>query len=348
MIHEYGHFIVARKCGIFVEEFAIGMGPKLFGVEKNGTLYSLRLLPLGGFCKMLGEDADVKDDRAFNSKKVSRRILVVLAGAFMNIMLALIVYIFMILFSGFSTTHVLEVVKDSPAAQADIRAGDRIVAINGSRVNISEDIIFSVNKAGIAPIDIVIDRQGELIGKNVVPIKNGSNIILGFSMPYKSGFFQSRQDNADMQKAGFLESIKVGFYNTFSYVKATVSGVIDLITTKVKLSSDQVGGPIGIIAGIDKIYKNNSADSLIERLRLSLMLIFNFAAIISINLGVINLLPLPALDGGRFVFLLIEAVRGKPVPANREGIVHLVGFVFFMALAIFVAYLDILKLMGSS
>jgi regulator of sigma E protease len=335
LVHEFGHFIVARFNGIFVEEFAIGMGPKLVSVNKNNTMYSIRLLPIGGYCKMLEEDEEGKEAMSFNSKKVSQRISVVLAGAIMNFILAIVIFIAIALTTGYRTTTIGNFTENSPAQMAGLQVGDQIVRINGSRVNIFEDLSMAINNSHGRPIEVTYRRNGVTNTTVIQPVADTSgNIRIGIMPKQLQGINGSAPG---IENIGFFEAISAGYYQLLFWTRLTIGGIIDLFTFNIGI--EQMAGPIGVVSFIGVIYEETSAN------RMDFIInMFNFAALLSVSVGAFNLMPIPALDGGRLVFLTIEAIRKKPISEEVEGKVHLVGFIVLMGLAVVVAYQDILRL----
>ena len=340
VVHEFGHFIIARKNGILVEEFAVGMGPILLKKQKGETLYTIRALPLGGFCKMLGEDESTDDnaniEKSFNNKTVLQRIAVISAGSIMNFILSFVIAMILVFVNGFGTTIVNFPIENTPAYIAGLQSGDRIVRIDNSRIRIFEDVQFALVNNGATPIDLTINRDGTMIIKEITPMQVGQNYMIGFSPQQYAGFFSS--DTHGLERAGFLESISTSFWTVGSYVRLVLHGLGQLVTFNV--SVDEMAGPVGIVNVIGDVYQNNIEISVWHTATIMLRL----AALISANLGVFNLLPFPALDGGRLAFLSIEAVRGKPINPEKEGIVHLVGFAMLMVLFVLVTFNDITRL----
>ena len=357
LVHELGHFAAARRCGIWVEEFAIGMGPKLFGWQKGETLYTIRALPLGGFCRMHGDDAapaeggdDTQESiagKALNSKPIYQRMMVMFAGSFMNFVLAFILFTIVVGFTGFRTTTIMHVAQDSPAQAAGIVPGDRITHINGSRRFLWEDVLFEVSTGYGRPVEIGFMRDGRRLDTTIAPVWTGDRYLLGIGPGIRTGMFTEPPEG--FYRTGITEAATVGFMRIGFFIRTTVLGLIRLVTAG--LGMDQLAGPIGIVNIIGGQYQEAvdtaaavGASTAVVVLSVVITMT-NFAAIISANLGVVNLLPLPALDGGRIVFLTLEAIRRKPVSPEREGMVHLAGFVLLMILAVFIAYQDILNLL---
>lgn len=334
MVHEGGHFIAAKKCGVVVEEFAIGMGPKLWGKHKGETLYSIRLFPVGGYCKMLDENSEPSDKRGFNSVSVWKRMIIVLAGVFMNFLLAILINAVIIMFIGYGGNIISKVSEESPAAGAGIMEGDKITNIDGSSIHLFEDIRFRISQRESENIVIGYERNGEYFEADV-NVPAGENI--GIAVTRKTPFF--RESVEGIEKAGFFESISAGFWESVYMVKVTVYGLGELVNMKASL--DDVAGPIGLTTVVGEVYEQTVKISVWD----VLINMANIAALLSANLGVMNLLPIPALDGGKFVFLLIEAIRKKPVSPEKEGIISFAGFAVLMFLGVLIAFNDIFKLL---
>jgi regulator of sigma E protease len=344
LVHEWGHFMAARKAGIFVEEFAIGMGPKLWSTKPGAegeykTVYSLRLLPIGGFCKMLGEDENRPDEpRALNNKKVWQRMLVMVSGAFMNFLLAFLVFLALNFISGFAVPEVRATLEGSPAQQGGLVAGDRITHVNGDRVWLYEDFIFELTTGGGKPMDLRVNRGGQVINLRITPMVDANgDYKLGFYPGVRAGLFGDVPEG--FSRVGFFEGVATAFNWIPTTIKMTVVGIYRMVTGQG--GGIEMSGMIGIASDINTIYESTLADGVVTML----LNMLGICGLISANLGIMNLLPLPALDGGRLVFLIYEGIRRKPVSPEREGTVHFVGFILLMVLAVFIAYQDILKLL---
>ena len=311
VIHEFGHFIFARMAGIKVEEFAVGMGPKLWGYQAKETLYSIRAFPLGGFCKMLGEDENVQDPRAFSSKPVWRRILVIVFGPIMNLVLAVV--IFSLAFSPIPVIR--QVVETAPAGKAGIVAGERILEIQGNTITEWNQIKPLITENVGKPTTIKLEKDGATREIILTPItqQGVQGGIIGIVPAYGyQGFSLANgiktAGNVSYQMVDYLGKLFVG-----------------------KASADDVVGPVGII-----VYMSDAAKS-------GILQVLSLTAFLSLNLFIVNLLPLPALDGGRLIFLIIEGIRRKPVDPQKEGFVHFVGFVLLMILSVIIIYRDVIK-----
>lgn len=308
LLHEGGHFMAAKASDIKVNEFAVGMGPKIFQKKKGETLYTLRAIPMGGYCAMEGEDSHSQDSRSFGSAPVYKRMIVVVAGAFMNFVLAIVIFTITSLFLGVQTTQVASLMDNMPAKSAGIMPGDRIVSIDNKETKTFAEIIDAINDSKNDQVEVKVLRDGidKEFKVNTFKDKEGRKLI-GFT---------------PIIKRSLLTSISAGFKTTFEVVKGVFKALSMLITGKAGLNN--LSGPIGVIKTIGKSTEQGI---------ISLLFI---TGLISANLGVINLLPIPALDGGKFVLLLVEAIRKKPVNEKFETFINLAGFIFLIGLMIFI------------
>lgn len=334
MIHELGHFIVARLNGIKVLEFAFGFGPKIIGFKGKETNYSLRLVPLGGFVKMYGMDAEIdengnqiiapsNDPRSFSNKKVWQRMSVIAAGPLMNLVLA--IFLFMIVFAYFgiatasNTNAVGSLIEGMPAQAAGIQPGDKVVSVNGVETPTWDDLTKSIHTMPEQDIVLVVEHEGiqrALTIKTQVDPATGNGLVgIGPEVIY--------------EKTTLLEASKYGFQQTVNFTRLILVTLAQMITGEAKA---ELGGPVAIVQAIDQ-----SAESGWENY-------LGFIGILSIQLGLLNLFPIPALDGSHLVFLLIEGLRGKPMNPERQNFIHFLGFVFLMCLMLAVTYKDIIKL----
>ncbi len=328
MIHEFGHFITAKKSGVLVNEFAIGMGPCLFHVDKGETKYSLRLFPIGGFCAMLGEDEASDDPRAFCNIYVWKRILIVVAGALFNFLLAFVLSIIFIVLCGVNTNEISNVSQGSGAYEAGIEAGDRIIRLDGSRIyNFREISIYMQFFHSDQPVEVVIEREGQQIKKSVSPHK------------LESGIYQLGVAGGYRRASGPLEVLGYSFLELRYWIKTTFFSLKQLFTGNVGLKD--LSGPVGIGSAMNNVIeeaqqKGGPMDVFVN--------VLNFAILLTANLGVMNLLPLPALDGGRLVFLLVEAIGRYKVPSDKEAMVHGIGMVLLLGLMAVIMCKDIMNL----
>nr|WP_284680990.1 RIP metalloprotease RseP [Aceticella autotrophica] len=317
MVHEFGHFIVAKMSGTKVNEFSIGFGPRLFKWKYGETEYSFRILLLGGYCALAGEDEKTDDKRGFANKPWYIRLAILAAGPIMNILLAM-VFLFMAFYiTGSPVPQVKSVLSGYPAQKAGILPNDKIVMINGTKINDWNDLerIISSNKG--TELNLKIKRDNSIIDKKITPItdKKTSKAMIGIMPEYQRSIFLA---------------IKTAVDKTIYFSKIIILSIVLLITGKV--STNDLMGPVGIVQTIGVVAKTGFVDLLI------------FSAFISVNLGLFNLLPFPALDGGRILFVIIEVLRGKPVDPNKEGFVHYIGFLLLIILFIFVTYRDLVRI----
>lgn len=324
-VHELGHFLAARIFGVNVLEFAIGMGPTILKKQGKKTLYSVRAIPMGGFCKMEGEDEDLNTDGSFNSKKPLPRIVILIAGAAMNILLGFIIVTSLVAVSavqsgGLSSTVVDSVNSEASAAEF-LQPGDRITEVNGSRVHIKRDISFALSGYDGGECSLTYVRDGRKYTESFTPMQadNGDgtqSYIVGFSIK-----------TAKITPWGILHE---GLFQTIWMVKLVFVSLGMLLGGKAELSD--MSGPVGVVSAMNSVAQSGLLNFLF------------FAAFLAVNIGVMNLLPLPALDGGRVVFALFELIFKKPVPPEKEGVVHAIGFALLIALMVFVTWNDIVRL----
>lgn len=327
-IHELGHYLAARKFGVTIREFAIGMGPKLFTrvSETTGTAYSLRLLPIGGFVAMEGEDEASEDENAFHKKPVWQRIIITAAGAFMNIVVGILVMSILVASQESLVSNRIALLPEDEnginyAYEAGLRVGDEFYEVEGTRVHIVNETLYEIMRKGIEPIDITVIRDGEKITFEdvVFPTFEEQGTIFG-TIDFK----------VEYEEKTFENVIKHAFFRSTSTIKTIWESLIDLLTGRYGIQS--ISGPIGITQTLGEAAKQGVAD------------LVYLAVVISMNLGVMNLLPLPALDGGRLIFQAIELVRGKPLSQNIEGAIHFAGLVLLMILMILIAVKDVIGL----
>lgn len=418
IIHEFGHYLFARKGGIKVNEFSLGMGPRLFSFNAAGTKWSVKLLPIGGSCMMEGEDETSDDEGAFANKSVWVRIWTVFGGPLFNFILAFLLSLFVIGTIGYDNSKIVSVTKGYPAEQAGLRAGDEITKINGTHINIGREVssYFVFNPLSDKDVNIEVKRGDEKLDFIVRPqakekfylgftynpgdgeaaiesitddgslkeagAKTGDVITAVDGNAIKSGtdlsnyFIANPLDGKEVKltlkgaESGKIEDIsvlpksagssytlgmvsntareKVGLGGTIYYalnetkyvVVTTVESLKMMVTGRVK--PKDIAGPVGIVNMIGNSYEQSKSEGIL----VVLLSMASISILISANLGVMNLLPIPALDGGRLVFLIIEAIRGKPVDPDKEGRVHFAGFVLLMILMVVVLFNDILRIIG--
>jgi regulator of sigma E protease len=412
VVHELGHFAAAKLSGIKVHEFSLFMGPKLFGVTKGETLYSVRLVPLGGFVRMEGEEEASDDARAFNKKPLHVRAFVCVAGPAMNVIMAVIIFAIIFFTVGFRTPVVSEVVSGSAAFEAGIQKGDRIVKYGNKPILHPMDISLFTFAGKGAEVEVELVRGNKRLTKSVAPdvIPAQKRYILGFVPTQAEGAdsnivqeivagsnavdselkpgdrivalsgkpVSNRQDIGEYMKENNGEPVRVsvlrghsqielevvptlqqspemidigvdyenrfgGFFDTVhnailytaSNIRSVYYGVVWLISGIVSL--DQMMGPVGIVTTIGDVVQQSPTISAI------ILSLLNISAFISVNLGVMNLIPFPALDGSKLLLIAVEGIRRKAIPPEKEAFISMVGFVLLIMLMIFTTYNDILR-----
>lgn len=328
--HEFGHFLLAKANGITVLEFAVGMGPTLLSFQKGGTKYSLKLLPIGGACMFEGEDGLASkegemSEGAFPNASVWGRISTVVAGPLFNFILAFVIALFMVNMIVIRDPVATQVLEGGAAAEAGLADGDRIVSIDGEAIHLYEEILLFTQTHRGGAVEVGYERDGKVDTVLVEPKYDES-----------SGRYMLGISNSDFVEVNGIRSLKYAWYEMRYNVKMTYKSLGMLVTGRV--SRQDVAGPVGIAVNLVGETYENTKDQGWQNVLVNMM---NITLMLSVNLGILNLLPLPALDGGRLVFLLLEVVRGKPVAPEKEGMVHFIGLVFFMALMVFVFFNDL-------
>lgn len=324
--HELGHFLLAKKNGIHVEEFCIGMGPVLVKKQGKDTTYAIRLLPIGGACMMGEDDADDVSEVSFNSKSVWERISVIAAGPIFNFILAFILSVIVVSWLGYDKPVIHTIVENSAAEEAGLQPGDVIKEINGKNIHIFREISAYNQFHPGEEMELVYERAGKEYGVTLTTRQ-------GEDGRYLIGITQGQY-----KKANAFTALQYGFYEVKFWIDYTIESLKMLFTGAIGL--DQLSGPVGIVDVVDEAYDTN-----IQYGVSSVILAFlNLSILLSANLGVMNLLPIPALDGGRLVFLFVEAIRGKRIPPEKEGVVHLAGLIALFGLMIFVMFNDLQRL----
>lgn len=328
LFHELGHFLLAKANGIRVNEFCLGLGPTLFGIQKGETKYSLKLFPIGGACMMEGEDEESTDDRAFGKKSVWARISVVAAGPLFNFLMAFVFAFILICNIGVDLPTLAGVSEGYPAETAGMQAGDVILKLNHSRVHFFRDISAYTQFHPGETVTVTYERDGE---RNETVITPQYNEEYGY---YMYGFL----GNTERAHGTVLDNLKYSVYEVKYWISVTLNSLRALITGQV--SVNEMSGPVGIVNMIGEGYEESvSYGYFAAFLQMLYITIF-----LSANLGVMNLLPLPALDGGRLLFMIIEVIRGKRVDPDKEGMVHFIGMMLLFALMILVLFNDVRKL----
>jgi regulator of sigma E protease len=336
--HEFGHFIAAKKSGILVEEFSVGMGAKIFSHKKGETEYTVRLLPLGGFCRMQGEEDDgTIGPRSFLSKSVGVRFVVMAAGPFMNFVLAFIMIFGLTATSYMAVPEIKEVLQDTPAQEIGLQAGDEIYRVNGKRIHIYDEMEAQTYKNSGEEMRLDILREGEVYSYKLTPKYDADRqgYIIGFSPKIEVGLFSETVEG--YPRTSVLETMRYSYYSMVNYIKLTAEGLARVFTFTAK--KDEYGGPISIVKMVGDSYEAGLSYGLKE----AIQNVIYIGAVLSANLGVLNLFPIPALDGGRILLLLVEAIRRKPLNPELESKIHFLGFAFIMGIMVFVLYGDIVK-----
>lgn len=313
-IHEFGHFITAKMNGVTVHEFALGMGPKLVSKQGKETLYSLRVLPIGGYVRMEGEDEASENPGSFSLKSPWQRLSVIAAGPIMNFVLAIVVITALFMLDGFPTNTIGELVEGAPAIEAGLLPGDEIVAINNTEIGSWDDVVTGISDAESDRLEVEVVRAG-IVEKFVITATQEEETgrrIIGIKPAFEKDL---------------LLSIKYAFMGVFYTVQAILQYLGSLLIGQGDFS--QVSGPVGIYNAVSQASQSG------------LKSVLNITGLLSINLGLINLLPFPALDGGRIIFIALEILRGKPIDQEKEGFVHFVGFVILMTLMVLLVMKDL-------
>lgn len=332
-VHEFGHFIVAKKAGVFVEEFALGMGPQIFKWKRKNdpTTYSIRLLPIGGFCAMAGEvveekEKKLKKNQYMCNKKPYQKFLILVAGVTMNFMLALLIFFIQGLIWGSSNqlSYVGMVTENSAVAKAGITEGDRIISINGVKTNTWDKIQVAIAlKNDSKSYEFVVKKSDGSVNKyevtpNYIKDKKGNEVmVFGFGA-------------GNTLNKGFIASIKYSLIKFYSVISSMTLIIVKLFSGALGLKS--LSGPVGMYTVVG------------ESAKLGIQSLLYLTAYLSVNLGFINIIPFPAFDGGRILFVIIEKIKGSPVKAEVENWFHTIGFILLMILMVVITYQDILRL----
>jgi len=322
-IHEFGHFMAARLCGVSVKEFAVGMGPTIFSwkSKKYDTKYGLRLFPIGGFVSMVGEDEESEEENAFCNKKVWKRIVIVLAGPIMNLLLGFLLMTVIVFSQGNLASTTIAKFEEGAVSSQKLQVGDEIVKVDGTRVHTGNDMVYEIMNQGYEPIDIEVIRNGEKL-----LIEDVSFLTLE-----DSGVTFGNYDFIPYAEESTLPNlIKHAYFRSVSTVKMVYDSLFGLLSGRFGMES--VSGPVGV------------AEVVGDAAKMGLLNFLYIVTVLSINLGVFNLIPFPALDGGRLLFLVIEGIRRKPINRNVESYINFVGIMILFAFMIFVTVKDIFKL----
>ncbi len=328
-IHEMGHFITARLCHVTVTEFAIGMGPKIFSWvgKKSGTRYSLRLFPFGGFTAMAGEDEESDDPNALSAKPLWQRFIITAAGSLSNITIGIILMTALVIFSGSLGSTVIyqftegENGETALSKASGLREEDRIVAIDGERVHTANELAYEIMRRGIEPVDVTVERDGTEITLADVkfPLASDEGIAFG-----SLDFYVYSEHRT------FSTVVKHAFFRSELTVEMIWESLFDLVTGRYGVEA--VSGPVGVTQVLDEAAKSGFSD------------LVYIAVVLSLNLGIVNLLPIPALDGGRLLFMIVELIRGKKIDPELEAKIHFAGIVILLGIMVLVTFKDIANL----
>ncbi len=373
-LHEFGHFIMAKLSGVSVLEFAVGMGPAIFKKQGKETLYSIRVFPIGGYCKLDGENSETDNPSAFCNQKLWKRFLVVAAGAILNILLGFVLIIIMISIQPHSegqpntiSTPIIEsLVENSYIEESGIQPGDKIVEIDGHKIHIYDEIrLYTSKLQGDEIIPVTVERDNKKLEFEIKPSLSETIYEYGEDSATVTTIINGAEDKqiieytdevrenvssvigqtasekryligfeAHQQEVTIFNIIPYAYHYTGYVIKMVYRALWDMITGKTGFS--EVSGPVGIVSAVNTAINANVQYRLVN--------ILSLASVLTINLGVFNLLPLPALDGGRLFFMLIELIRRKPVPPEKEGMVHAIGLMLLLLLSIVISYNDIMKI----
>ena len=329
LIHEFGHYIMARTFKVGIKEFAIGMGPKLISKtsKKTGIAYSLRAIPIGGFVSMDGEDEENESENSLNKKPIWQRFFIMVAGSVMNLLCGFILVGILVgmMANSLGNTTVSKLSENYEAVEGGLQVGDKIISINGENVHTAYDLSYTMFRDGKKSNTVVVERNGKKITLKGVEFYETLKDEEGKE-------YQSLTFYVEKEKFGVGVFFKHTFNRSFTTVEMIWESVIDLVSGKYGL--DQMSGPVGITSEIGKAAKSGDGG----------VSLINLTAVIALNLGVMNLLPLPALDGGRILFLIIEAIRRKPLKREVEGYIHFAGMILLLLLMVIISCKDIIKL----
>ena len=356
IFHEFGHFIVAKINHVGVIEFSLGMGPRIISWASDGekhhfmffkstaffeehpefeghTVYSWKILPFGGSCMMLGEEEDVEDEHSFSRKSVPARMAIIFAGPFFNFILAFLLSLIVIGYAGHDPALITGVEQGGAAEAAGLQEGDLITSIGSSSIVVNREVsYYSIfNTLDGTPVRIEVERDGEEKAFDVTPKLTKKD---DGSEAYMFGFYHS----APRVKGGFFDTLKYSLYEVKFWIATTLKSLGMMITGRV--STDQISGPVGIVKQVGDVVEQSKP----EGVATVLMNLLIFSILITANLGVMNLLPIPALDGGRLLFLIIELIIRRPLPRKVESYVNMGGFIILMGLMVFIMANDVMKL----
>lgn len=328
LFHELGHFLLAKHNDVRVNEFCLGLGPTIVGFTKGETKYSLKLLPFGGACMMEGEDEASDDDRGFNNKSVLQRASIIAAGPIFNFIMAIAFSFILVASVGFDRPVLTEVMDGYPAKEAGLMAGDEIVKLGNKPIHLYREVSLYTYFHANEMVEVTYQRDGEKHTTNLMPKYDEE------SGRYLFGFYGTTARS----KGTLSETFRYSVYEVKYWICATIESLGQLFTGHVGIN--EMSGPVGIVKTIGDTYTEVKSSGIF----MVFLNMLNICILLSANLGIMNLLPIPALDGGRLVFLIVEAVRGKRMDPNKEGAVNLVFLMLLMALMVVIMFNDIRKI----
>lgn len=329
--HEFGHFLLAKANGIEVVEFWVGFGPKIVSFEKNGTLYRLNMIPFGGGCLFDNMDPDKAGESSYRNAPVMSRIATVLAGPVFNFILAYVLALFIVGYGGYSTCKLLEVTEGTPAYEAGLKAGDNIIKVSGQKVYMFSDISLITMFSDGSESEIVYERDGVTYSTTITP---------EFNEEYGRYMFGIVGGHYD-QEITAIKSIKNAYHYVIYEIKSVVKSLEWLIVGKI--STKELSGPIGVATIVSDEYdyaKENGGTIAV------IVTMISLGSLLSANLGVMNLLPIPGLDGSKLLLLIVEGIRRKPISEKTEGAINMLGLVFILILMFLVMYNDVYRLIA--
>lgn len=329
IFHEFGHYVVAKKCDVQVNEFMLGLGPKLFGVKRGETLFSIRLLPFGGACAMEGEDGASDNPRAFHKKKAWQRFLIVFAGPGFNFILAFLLSVVLIGMIGIDYPKLTGVTEGFPAQEAGLREGDTIVKLNHKNIHFTHEMSLYLTLHSKEEIRFTYERDGVRYETTLSPKYDEEEEKYKFGVQYAVKY----------EKANFLQMLQYAGYEVEYWIWSVIESLRMLFTGQVGLND--LAGPVGVVKVIGDTYTTSKASGGAFSVAVNMI---NISILLSANLGVMNLLPIPGLDGGRLILTIIEMIRRKRIPIEKEGMINLIGMIFLIGLMVVIMGNDIRKI----
>lgn len=334
-VHEGGHFLAAKGLGVQVNEFSVGMGPAILSRQRGETVYSLRALPLGGYCAMEGEEEDSQNPRSFSRKPAWRKLIILAAGSGMNFLAGFLLVVVLFASAGsFAVPVIRDFAEGFPyAGEEGLQRGDRILSVNGHRVSIYSEAVTQLSAAAGAPMDLVVEREGERVALHDLPLQPREYTVEGERVTMYGLFFAT-------QEATLPNLLAQSWHTCGYFARAVWSGLEMLVRGQVAL--EDMSGPVGIVSYLGQAGSQGGS------LAAGLQNVVYVVALIAVNLAIMNLLPLPALDGGRILLLLVGEVwflfSGQKLNPRYEAWIHAVGFFLLILLMVFVTFSDIGKL----